>query len=332
MENYLQRDDRIFIAGATGMAGSAIVRKLKEKGYGNQKYNGKLLTPTRKELDLKDLNSVKNWFKENNPTIVILAAAKVGGILANEQMPASFLIDNLKIQTNIIETAWTYGVKRLLFLSSSCIYPKYSEQPIKEEYLLKGALEPTNEWYAIAKIAGIKLCQSLRIQYGFDAISLMSTSLYGPGDNYHPTESHVIPSLINKFYTAFKNNSRSVTCWGTGSPLREFMHVDDLGEATIYALEKWNPASTNAPLDDNGKPLTYLNVGTGIDISIKELSKTIAKYIDFNGEIIWDASKPDGTPKKQLDIRRFKDLGWSAKIDFEKGIKDTVHTYINENK
>ena len=332
MVNKILLGEKIFVAGANGMAGSSICRMLERHGYGLNKNNGKILKPNRKELNLLNLNEVENWFKKNQPTIVILAAAKVGGILANSTLPADFLLQNIKIQTNVIETSWRAGVKRLLFLGSSCIYPKFANQPIKEESLLKGSLEKTNEGYAISKIAGIKLCESLRIQYGFDAISLMPTNLYGPGDNYHETESHVMAALIRKFYEANENKSKSVTCWGTGSPLREFMHVDDLGEAVVFALENWFPEASNAPLDQNGNPLLYLNIGTGLDISIKDLSTKIATAIGFKGKVIWDRSKPDGTPKKQLDISKIKALGWSSKIELDQGIRNTISNFINENK
>ena len=330
-ENKIQLNDRIFVAGATGMAGSSIVRSLIRKGYGNKINKGKLLTPTRSELDLTDIVSVIDWFKINKPTIVIVAAAKVGGILANQSQPATFLLENLKIQNNLIETAWSFGIKRLLFLGSSCIYPKYAKQPIKEEYLLNSNLESTNECYAIAKISGIKLCEALRIQYGFDAISLMPTNLYGPRDNYHPTNSHVMASLIRKFCDAKRNDLACVTCWGSGNVLREFLHVDDLGEAVVFALEKWFPNSNDAPLDDFGTPLTYLNVGTGLDISIKKLAEKIANHANFKGEIKWDLNKPDGTPKKQLDISRILNLGWHPTIDIDKGITDTIKSYRNLN-
>ena len=326
-QNKIQLNEKIFIAGASGMAGSSIVRSLIRKGYGNKLNNGELLTPNHQELDLTDIVSVKNWFKINKPTIVIVAAAKVGGIVANRNNPASFLLENLKIQNNVIENAWSFGVKRLLFLGSSCIYPKYAKQPIKEEYLLNSDLESTNECYAIAKISGIKLCEALRMQYGFDAISLMPTNLYGPGDNYHPTNSHVMASLIRKFCDARRNNLSSVTCWGSGKVLREFLHVDDLGEAVVFALEKWDPKSDNAPQDQCGNPLTYLNVGTGLDISIKKLAEKIAHHANFNGEIKWDLEKPDGTPKKQLDISRILSLGWHPTIDLDKGITDTISAY-----
>jgi GDP-L-fucose synthase len=245
----------------------------------------------------------------------VLAAAKVGGIHANNTYPADFLLENLKIQTNVIETAWRSGVRRLLFLGSSCIYPKFADQPIKEEELLTGALEPTNEWYAIAKIAGIKLCESLRRQYGFDAISLMPTNLYGPGDNYHPENSHVLPALIRRFHEAGEAKAKSVTCWGTGSPLREFLHVDDLAEACVFALEHWSPAPGE---------LTYLNVGTGVDISIHELADAVATATGYQGAIEWDSSQPDGTPKKQLDVSRLAALGWRAGIPLAEGLESTV--------
>ena len=325
-------NEKIFIAGSSGMAGSAIFKALKKHGYGSDSNGGIIFTPKRNELNLLNQNALNDWFLENKPTVVILAAAKVGGILANSVSPADFLLENLKIQTNIIESSWKSGVKRLLFLGSSCIYPKYAEQPILEDELLNGALENTNQWYAIAKIAGIKLCESLRLQYGFDAISLMPTNLYGPGDNYHPTNSHVMASLIKKFCEASVSSIKSVTCWGTGAPLREFLHVNDLGEAVVFTLENWDPNSSDAPLDNSGLPLSFLNVGTGKDISIRDLAIKIAKFAGFKGEIIWDTSKPDGTPKKQLDCQRIKLLGWSAKINLDEGVKETVSNYMSKLK
>lgn len=306
--------DRIFVAGHRGMAGGAISRALQASGY------RQLLTASRQELDLLDATAVQRWFAAQRPDVVVLAAAKVGGIQANNTYPADFLLDNLKIQTNVIETAWRHEVKRLLFLGSSCIYPKFAEQPINEDALLTGSLEPTNEWYAIAKIAGIKLCESLRKQYGFDAISLMPTNLYGPGDNYHPTNSHVLPALIRRFHEAATTKVPSVTCWGTGTPLREFLHVDDLGEACVFALEHWQPG-----LDD----LKFLNVGTGVDLSIRELAEAVAKATGFQGEIRWDTSKPDGTPKKQLDVSRMARLGWRARIDLAQGLASTVADFAS---
>jgi GDP-L-fucose synthase len=300
------------------MAGSAICRALQRGGY------GEILAASRSELDLLDPHAVQRWFAEHRPTVVVLAAAKVGGIQANASYPADFLLENLKIQTHVIETAWRCGVRRLLFLGSSCIYPKFAEQPIREEALLTGALEPTNEWYAIAKITGIKLGQALRQQHGFDAISLMPTNLYGPGDNYHPTNSHVLPALIRRFHEAAERGDASVSCWGTGSPLREFLHVDDLGEACVFALEHWDPASPEAPRDAAGDPLAFLNVGTGVDLTIRQLAEAVAEATGFQGEIHRDASKPDGTPKKQLDVSRLAALGWRARIPLPEGLRSTV--------
>ena len=321
MEKLINQADRFFVAGHRGMAGSAICRALQRSGYET------LLTASRDELDLLDLQAVERWFAENKPTVVVLAAAKVGGIHANDTYPADFLLENLKIQTNVIETAWRSGVRRLLFLGSSCIYPKFAEQPIKEESLLTGALEPTNEWYAIAKIVGIKLCESLRKQYGFDAISLMPTNLYGPGDNYHPENSHVLPALIRRFHEAKESGAESVTCWGTGSPMREFLHVDDLGDACVFALEQWNASSQVAAVNNLNNPCAFLNVGTGVDITIRDLASLIAGACEFKGKIIWDDSKPDGTPKKQLDVNAIAILGWRSKITLESGIEETVKSF-----
>ena len=304
--------DRIFVAGHRGMAGSAICRALQRSGYSN------LLTASRAELDLEDGPAVKRWFEQHQPTVVVLAAAKVGGIQANNTYPADFLLDNLKIQTNVIETAWRSGVRRLLFLGSSCIYPKFAEQPIREEALLTGPLEPTNEWYAIAKITGIKLCEALRRQHGFDAISLMPTNLYGPGDNYHPTNSHVLPALIRRFHEAAERGDASVTCWGSGAPMREFLHVDDLGEACVFALENWQPGPEEQQ---------FLNVGTGVDLTIRELAEAVAAATGYQGEIDWDTSKPDGTPKKQLDVSGLTELGWKSTIHLPDGLKATALAY-----
>ena len=312
MDCLITPADRIFVAGHRGMAGSAICRALQRDGYSN------LLTASRAELDLQDGPAVQRWFAEHQPTVVVLAAAKVGGIHANNSYPADFLLDNLKIETNVIETAWRSGVRRLLFLGSSCIYPKFAEQPIREEALLTGALEPTNEWYAIAKIAGLKLCAALRCQHGFDAISLMPTNLYGPGDNYHPENSHVLPALIRRFHEAAERGDASVTCWGTGTPMREFLHVDDLGEACVFALEHWQPGQEEQQ---------FLNVGTGVDLTIRELAEAVAAATGFTGEILWDASKPDGTPKKQLDVSRLAELGWRAQIQLDVGLASTVEEF-----
>ncbi len=323
-------NEKIFIAGGSGMVGSAVQRALIKEGYGSELKGGLILAPSRNELNLVDEQAINLWFKKNKPTIVIIAAARVGGIIANSSRPADFLLENLQIQTNIINAAWKSGVKRLLFLGSSCIYPKFANQPIEEECLMSGELEKTNEWYAIAKISGIKLCQSLREQYGFDAISLMPTNLFGPGDNYHPIESHVIASLIMKFSRGVSNSKSSVTCWGTGKALREFMHVDDLANAIIFALENWDPSDENAPRDKYGLPLSYLNVGTGKDISIYDLANKIASLTAYSGNIVWDHSKPDGTPKKLLNIDRIKKLGWAPKIKLEEGLKKTI-SKLKEN-
>ena len=316
----IQPSDRFFVAGARGMAGGAIVRALKRKGYGDPAHGGGLLTPNREELDLLDDKAVCAWMTSQKPDVVVLAAATVGGIEANRSRPADFLLQNLRIETQVIEAAWRAGCRRLLFLGSSCIYPKSAAQPIREESLLTGALEPTNAWYAIAKIAGIKLCEALRIQHGFDAISLMPTNLYGPGDNYHPSGSHVLPALIRRFHEAKKTSAKSVTCWGTGTPLREFLHADDLGDACVFALENWSTLNNDAPRDDTGKLLAFLNVGTGIDLSIQQLAEEIAAAIGFYGSIKWDHTKPDGTPKKQLDVSRIDAMGWKAKIKLREGI------------
>ncbi len=323
MQFKIRESDKIFIAGSSGMVGSSIKRKLLSySSEKNETYN--ILTPSKKDLNLLDSAAVKNFFKEKRPAVVILAAAKVGGIFANSNYPADFLIENLKIQNNVIESAWLQGVKRLLFLGSSCIYPKFANQPIKEESLLKNDLEKTNECYAIAKIAGLKLCESLRKQYGFDAISLMPTNLYGPNDNYHPQNSHVVAALIRKFIIAKEKNYPSVTCWGTGSVYREFMHVDDLADAVFYCLENWDPSDKKAPKDSSGETLNHLNVGTGIDITIKKLALKIASLINYKGEIYWDQSKPDGTPKKVLDVSKINSLGWYSKIDLDSGLTKTI--------
>ena len=318
MSALITPDDRIFVAGHRGMAGSAICRALKLAGYTN------IFTAERSSLNLEDSAAVEACFIAQRPTVVVLAAAKVGGIHANNIYPTDYLLANLKIQNNVIESAWRFGVRRLLFLGSSCIYPKFANQPIREEALLTGALEPTNQWYAIAKITGIKLAQALRQQHGFDAISLMPTNLYGPGDNYHPTNSHVLPGLIRRFHEASERGDASVTCWGSGAPLREFLHVDDLGEACVFALEHWDPAAPEAPTDDAGEPLTFLNVGTGLDLTIRDLAEAVAQATGFHGEIAWDCSKPDGTPKKQLDVSRLAHLGWRAKIPLTEGLRSTV--------
>ena len=323
--NLINKSDRIFIAGHKGMVGSSITRLLRKNGYRN------LLLPSRVNLDLTNAESVEAWFCKNKPEVIILAAAKVGGIEANSKFAGDFILDNLKIEINIIENSWKNNVKRLLFLGSSCIYPKFSKQPIKEEYLLEGGLEITNEAYAVAKIAGIKMCSSLKKQYGFDAISLMPTNLYGPGDNYHPTNSHVMASLIRKFFNAKAKNQSEVLCWGTGSPKREFLYVEDLAKAVIFTLEKIS--SDNELLyDKSSNYLGILNVGTGKDISIKDLANMIAEEVNFEGEIKWDSLKPDGTPRKLLDVSKLNKLGWFAGTEINNGINATIKNYAENLK
>ena len=323
--NQINKNDLIYVAGHNGMVGRAITRFLKKNSYEN------LLLPNRKELDLLNTIEVEDWFYANKPEVVILAAAKVGGIEANNNFPADFILENIKIQTNIIENSWKRGVKKFLFLGSSCIYPKHAPQPLKEEYLLTGQLEPTNEPYAIAKIAGIKLCSALKKQYGFDAISLMPTNLYGPGDNYNLSNCHVMPALIRKFYDAKLNNKSEVICWGTGSPKREFLYVDDLAEATIFILE--NISSESNPNNNLSLNLdSLINIGTGLDIGIKALAEMIAKELNYTGNIKWETSKPDGTPRKLLDVSQLKKLGWEAKTSLEKGIKLTINNFEKELK
>ena len=320
-------NEKIFLAGANGMVGSAIKKTLIKKGYGNPNSGGIIFCPTRKEIDLLNYNDLENWYRLNNPSVVIIAAAKVGGILANSEKPYDFIFENLKIEANIIELSRKFRVKKLLFLGSSCIYPKFSKQPIKEEYLLESALEETNQWYAIAKIAGIKLCESSYIQYGINAISLMPCNLFGPGDNYNLSTSHVLPALIRKFQTAKNTNQEKVICWGTGEPLREFLYVDDLAEACIFALNNWDLTHKEAPIDERHKKLTWLNVGSGKEISIKALAEKISNLIGYEGKIIWDKDKPDGTPRKLLDTSRIRSLGWAPKVDLDNGIKLAIEDF-----
>ena len=323
----MNKNDKIYVAGHKGMVGNAIVKNLQKNGFNN------LLLVNREQLDLKHREKVLEWFETFKPDVVIIAAAKVGGIFANNSYPVDFLLDNLKIQNNLIESSFINNVKRLLFLGSSCIYPKFCNQPIKEDYLLSGSLEKTNEWYAIAKISGIKLCDALRKQYGFDAFSLMPTNLYGPRDNYNERNSHVLPALIRKFSDAVVHKKKEVTCWGTGLPKREFLHVDDLADACRFVLLNWDLNSNSAPKHNN-EPLSFLNVGSGKDISIKDLAYIVAKKCDYNGQIIWDHSKPDGTPQKLLDVSKLKELGWQFNIGLELGIEKTIKSYkeeLNEN-
>ena len=277
---YITKENKIFVAGHKGMVGSAIIRNLQNSGYFN------LLTAERNELDLIDTNKVKNWFKKNKPEIVVIAAAKVGGIYHNSVNGADFIYENLQIQNNLIHGSFKNNIKKLIFLGSSCIYPKYSKQPIKEEYLLSGKLEETNLPYATAKIAGVKMCEAYNKQYKTNYICLMPTNTYGPNDNYSKDASHVMAALIRKFHEADMKNCSSVTCWGSGSPLREFLHVDDLGDAVVFALEYWNPNSDNSPKNKTGQPLTYLNVGTGKDISIKALAEIISKEFTIENRML----------------------------------------------
>ena len=314
------------------MVGSAIKRAYLNIGFDRDNLSNNLLTPTHSELDLTNYQMVDEWFKENQPTIVIIAAAKVGGIFANDNQPFDFILDNLKIQTNLIELSWKNNVKTILFLGSSCIYPKFAPQPIKEEYLLTDKLEKTNEFYALAKIAGIKLCQALRIQHNVNSICLMPTNLYGPGDNYHSLNSHVIPGLIKKFHYAKENNLHSVDCWGSGNPLREFLYVDDLAEACLYVIENWNYSTNQLPLDKSGKEIFWLNVGSQYEISIKDLAIKISTLIGYKGEILWDKNMPDGTPRKKLDTAKINYLGWFAKTSLDDGLKLTLKAYENEIK
>ncbi len=326
--SLLLQSDKIFVAGSRGMVGSAICRLLAKNGYTNE--NKRLLISSHQELDLRDINKLDSWFSNNKPDIVICAAAKVGGILANNSKPVDFLLENLKIQNNLIETSWKFGVKRFLFLGSSCIYPKEANQPIKEEYLLSGPLEATNQWYAISKIAGLKLCEAYRRQYNFDAIALMPTNLYGPNDNYDLKESHVMAALIRKFYEAKHNNANEVICWGSGKPLREFLFVDDFAEACLYCLRNWSPDSVDSPRDVLGHPLNWLNIGSGFEIEIKDLAEKISKITNYKGKIIWDKTKPDGTYRKKLCSKNINALGWAASTDIEKGINLTLDYFEND--
>ena len=330
MNKNLFSKEKIFIAGANGMVGSAIKRALNKYEYNNLSNKSQILTPNRSELDLTNYYSLEKWFMKNKPTIVIIAAAKVGGIYANNNEPACFILENLKIQTNLIELSWKYNVKTLLFLGSSCIYPKLSKQPIKEEYLMTNSLEKTNEYYALAKIAGIKLCQALKIQHKFNTICLMPTNLYGKGDNYHALNSHVIPGLIKKFHNGKENNLPYVSCWGSGTPLREFLYVDDLADACIFILKRWNMDIEKVPLDENGNEIFLLNIGSEFEISIKELANKISKKIGYTGKIIWNEDMPDGTPRKKLDTSKMEYLGWKAKTDLDNGLKLTLSHYYEE--
>lgn len=308
--NMFTEQARIFVAGHQGLVGSALVRQLTAEGADN------LLLPPRRELDLTVQAAVDEFFARTRPEYVFLAAAKVGGIHANETYPAEFIRDNLAIQTNVIHSAWAHGTRKLLFLGSSCIYPKHAPQPLREESLLTGPLEPTNEWYAIAKIAGIKMCQAYRRQYGFDAICAMPTNLYGPGDNFHPENSHVVPALIRRFHEAKLANVPQVSIWGSGQPLRELMHVDDLASALLVLMRRYS--------DD-----AIVNVGSGQEISIAELAGTIARIVGYEGELVFDTGKPDGTPRKRLDTSRLDALGWHPRIPLQQGLRQTSEAFAS---
>ncbi len=306
----MEQTAKIYIAGHRGMVGSGLERKLRKEGYNN------IVTRTSAELDLRNQQAVNDFFKEEKPAYVILSAAKVGGIHANNTFRAEFIYDNLMIEANIIHAAYVNNVTKLLFLGSSCIYPKLAPQPLREEYLLSGYLEPTNQPYAIAKIAGIEMCESYRFQYGSNFISAMPTNLYGTNDNYHPENSHVLPALIRKIILAKKNNDLTVTIWGSGTPRREFLHVDDLADACFFLLKNY---------DDQG----LVNIGCGMDISIKELADLIISEVGYEGQIIFDTTKPDGTPRKLMDVSKINNLGWKPRFDLQKGIQKTIKEFNN---
>ena len=306
----MEKDAKIYVAGHRGMVGSAIVRELKKQGYDN------IITRTHAELDLCRQVEVEKFFAEEKPDYVFLAAAKVGGIVANSSSPADFMYHNMMIEMNIINSAWKNSCKKLLFLGSSCIYPKLAPQPLKEEYLLTSALEITNEAYALAKIAGLKYCSYLNQQYGTDFISVMPPNLYGSNDNYHATNSHVLPALIRRFHEAKVEGKTSVTCWGDGSPYREFLYVDDLADACVFLINNYSGNET-------------VNVGSGKEISIKELTELVAKVVGYDGEILWDTSKPNGTPRKLLDVSKVTALGWKYKTELVDGIKLAYEDFLN---
>ncbi len=305
----MEKNSRIFVAGHRGLAGSAIVRELQRQGYKN------LIVASRTQTDLRSRAAVDELFRREKPEFVFLAAAKVGGILANSTYPADFLRDNLEIQLNVVDAAYQNGAKKLQFLGSSCIYPKFAPQPMREEHLLTGALEPTNEWYAVAKIAGIKLCQAYRTQYGFDAISLMPTNLYGPGDNFDLNSSHVLPALLRKFHQAVVDGQRTVSVWGSGTPKREFLHVEDLASAAVFLMQSYSDHE-------------IVNVGTGEDVTIRELAMLVGEVVGYQGELSFDASKPDGTPRKLLDVGKLHKLGWQHSIALRDGLRSTYEWYL----
>jgi GDP-L-fucose synthase len=310
--------DKIFIAGHKGMVGSAIVRQLQAAGYSN------VITCDKSELDLLSQQSVRDFMQQENPDYVVLAAAKVGGIHANSEYPAEFIYQNLMIEANIIHEAYSAGVQNLLFLGSSCIYPKLAEQPMREEALLTGTLEASNEPYAIAKIAGIKLCESYNRQYSTDYRSVMPTNLYGPNDNFHPENSHVIPAMLRRFHEATLKDAKEVVVWGTGTPMREFLHVDDMAAASIHVigLPKGEYQEVTEPM------MSHINVGTGVDVTIRELAETIAEVTGFKGELTFDASKPDGTPRKLMDTTKLNRLGWLPAYDLQSGLQDAYQWFV----
>lgn len=309
---------KVYVAGHRGMVGSAIVRQLEARG------DCEILTRTHAELDLTDQAAVADWMQQAKPDAVILAAAKVGGILANNNYPAEFIYQNLMIECNVIHQAFAAGIKHLLFLGSSCIYPKLAAQPMREDALLTGTLEPTNEPYAIAKIAGIKLCESYNRQYGVDYRSVMPTNLYGPNDNFHPDNSHVVPAMLRRFHEAKLRGDSEVVVWGTGTPMREFLHVDDMAAASLFVLEL-DEATYQANTETM---LSHINVGTGTDVTIRELAETIAKVTSFTGKIVFDTSKPDGTPRKLMDVSRLAKLGWQAGIGLEEGLHNAYQWFL----
>jgi len=308
----MNKEDKIYIAGHRGLVGSAILRNLEKSGYNN------FVLRTSKELNLTSQADVNQFFETEKPAYVFLAAAKVGGIHANDTYPADFIRDNLLIQTNVIDAAYRSGAKKLLFLGSSCIYPKFAPQPMKEEHLLTGELEPTNEWYAIAKITGIKMCQAYKKQYGFNAISIMPTNLYGPGDNFNLENSHVMPALIRKFHDAKINKLPEVEVWGTGTPKREFLHVDDMADASVFLMNNYDG-------------FYFVNVGVGEDVSIKELAESVKTTVGYEGELKFDTSKPDGTPRKLLDVTKLNEAGWEAKIDLKEGVESTYKWFLENS-
>ena len=313
---------KIYVAGHRGMVGSAIVRQLQARIDAGEEIG--ILTRTHSELDLTNQQRVADFMGTEKPDVVILAAAKVGGIIANSTYPAEFIYENMMMECNVVHQAYSAGVKRLLFLGSSCIYPKMANQPMREDALLTGVLEPTNEPYAIAKIAGIKLCESYNRQYGVDYRSVMPTNLYGPGDNFHPENSHVVPAMIHRFHEAVQNDTPEVVIWGTGKPFREFLHVDDMAAASLFVMDLEGDIYKANTKD----MLSHINVGTGLDVSIGDLAHLVAEITGFKGKISFDTSKPDGTPRKLMDVSRLKNMGWVAKISLKDGLKDAYQWYL----